>query len=186
MCTPLITLCPWNSTNSRLLSGVAVEDPSILVPWRCPSRISLSLIDSSLRLSLPEPSVTKCVKTVTFVVHSGQQITVTRHENGTFMCYCSQVSQDSRFCYHWCFAKKHEEFADQLARSREKGSHFNLRHTFFIVTVLCKQSGHQSTSTDSTTHVSALEITITTTNNAIQVSKHVLVQDHTAHPSHSF
>lgn len=31
----------------------------------------------------------KCVKTVTFVAYSGQQITATRHENGTFLCYCS-------------------------------------------------------------------------------------------------
>ncbi|KAI6038322.1 hypothetical protein EDC04DRAFT_2604044, partial [Pisolithus marmoratus] len=31
----------------------------------------------------------KCVKTVTFVTHTGEQVTVTRHQNGTFVCYCS-------------------------------------------------------------------------------------------------
>ena len=31
----------------------------------------------------------KCVKTITFVGHNGQEITTSRHENGMFMCYCS-------------------------------------------------------------------------------------------------
>ncbi|KAI5990691.1 hypothetical protein EDC04DRAFT_3097397 [Pisolithus marmoratus] len=31
----------------------------------------------------------KCVKTVTFVIHTGEQVTVTHHQNGTFLCYCS-------------------------------------------------------------------------------------------------
>ncbi|KAI5996097.1 hypothetical protein EDC04DRAFT_2979571 [Pisolithus marmoratus] len=31
----------------------------------------------------------KCVKTVTFVIHTGEQVTVTCHQNGTFLCYCS-------------------------------------------------------------------------------------------------
>ncbi|KAI6017929.1 hypothetical protein EDC04DRAFT_2607927 [Pisolithus marmoratus] len=31
----------------------------------------------------------KCVKTVTFVTHTGEQVTVTHHQNGTFFCYCS-------------------------------------------------------------------------------------------------
>ncbi|KAI6043284.1 hypothetical protein EDC04DRAFT_2600326 [Pisolithus marmoratus] len=31
----------------------------------------------------------KCVKTVTFVTHTGQEVTVTHHNNGTFLCYCS-------------------------------------------------------------------------------------------------
>ncbi|KAI5986733.1 hypothetical protein EDC04DRAFT_2614980 [Pisolithus marmoratus] len=31
----------------------------------------------------------KCIKTVTFVTHTGEQITITRHQNGTFVCYCS-------------------------------------------------------------------------------------------------
>ncbi|KAI5990273.1 hypothetical protein EDC04DRAFT_2614205 [Pisolithus marmoratus] len=31
----------------------------------------------------------KCIKTVTFVTHTGEQITITHHQNGTFVCYCS-------------------------------------------------------------------------------------------------
>lgn len=31
----------------------------------------------------------KCVKKVTFVAYDGQEITASRHENGTFLCYCS-------------------------------------------------------------------------------------------------
>ncbi|KAI6100652.1 hypothetical protein F5141DRAFT_1066225 [Pisolithus sp. B1] len=31
----------------------------------------------------------KCVKVVTFVAYTGQDVTITRHENGTFLCYCS-------------------------------------------------------------------------------------------------
>ncbi|KAI5989839.1 hypothetical protein EDC04DRAFT_2912119 [Pisolithus marmoratus] len=30
----------------------------------------------------------KCIKTVTFVTHTGEQITITHHQNGTFVCYC--------------------------------------------------------------------------------------------------
>ena len=31
----------------------------------------------------------KCVQTVSFTTHNGQAVTVTHHENGTFLCYCS-------------------------------------------------------------------------------------------------
>lgn len=31
----------------------------------------------------------KCVKNVTFIAYNGQEITTTRHQNGTFLCYCS-------------------------------------------------------------------------------------------------
>ncbi|KAI6020604.1 hypothetical protein EDC04DRAFT_2607400 [Pisolithus marmoratus] len=31
----------------------------------------------------------KCVKTMSFVSHTGQEVTVNRHANGTFLCYCS-------------------------------------------------------------------------------------------------
>ncbi|KAI6143883.1 hypothetical protein EDD17DRAFT_1515423, partial [Pisolithus thermaeus] len=31
----------------------------------------------------------KCVKVVTFVAYTGQDVTITCHENGTFLCYCS-------------------------------------------------------------------------------------------------
>lgn len=31
----------------------------------------------------------KCVKTLNFLAYNGQEITVTRHANGTFVCYCS-------------------------------------------------------------------------------------------------
>ncbi|KAI6101956.1 hypothetical protein F5141DRAFT_1065894 [Pisolithus sp. B1] len=31
----------------------------------------------------------KCVRKVSFVAYTGQDITMTRHENGTFLCYCS-------------------------------------------------------------------------------------------------
>ena len=33
----------------------------------------------------------KCVKTSTFVAYNKQKITVTRHANGTFVCYCSHL-----------------------------------------------------------------------------------------------
>ncbi|KAI6119109.1 hypothetical protein EV401DRAFT_1888401, partial [Pisolithus croceorrhizus] len=31
----------------------------------------------------------KCVKAITFVAYTGQDVTMTRHENGAFLCYCS-------------------------------------------------------------------------------------------------
>lgn len=31
----------------------------------------------------------KAIKIVTFVAHNGQEITTTRNQNGTFLCYCS-------------------------------------------------------------------------------------------------
>ncbi|KAI6035840.1 hypothetical protein EDC04DRAFT_2897620 [Pisolithus marmoratus] len=31
----------------------------------------------------------KCVKTMSFVSHTGQEVTVNHHANGTFLCYCS-------------------------------------------------------------------------------------------------
>ncbi|KAI6139891.1 hypothetical protein EDD17DRAFT_1770388 [Pisolithus thermaeus] len=31
----------------------------------------------------------KCVKVITFVAYTGQDVTITCHENGTFLCYCS-------------------------------------------------------------------------------------------------
>lgn len=39
--------------------------------------------------NLHDPHWKKCVKTAKFVAYNGQKITVTRHENGTFLCYCS-------------------------------------------------------------------------------------------------
>lgn len=39
--------------------------------------------------NLHDPHWKKCVKTAKFVAYNGQEITVTRHENGTFLCYCS-------------------------------------------------------------------------------------------------
>ena len=111
----------------------------------------------------------KCVKEVTFIAHNGQEITVTRNQNGTFLCYCShgKCPKDQGFATIDSMQKHMKNLKTTwLGREKKVQSSFQPGSLTSDITLLCKQSAHEP----AVPHVSVLEITtITTTTNIAQV-----------------